>query len=78
LLRDDRTAADEHLPRTGVSLEWERLLSSAFIRGTDYGTRSSTVVLVGVDGSAKFNEWTWRADGSLDSEVSYHFQIQAS
>jgi uncharacterized protein with NRDE domain len=78
LLRDDRTATDEHLPRTGVSLEWERLLSSAFIRGTDYGTRSSTVVLVGVDGSAKFNEWTWRADGSLDSEVNYHFQIQAS
>ncbi|MGH8231584.1 MAG: NRDE family protein, partial [Steroidobacteraceae bacterium] len=32
LLRDERQADDGQLPRTGVSLEWERLLSSAFIR----------------------------------------------
>ncbi|TXG96579.1 MAG: NRDE family protein, partial [Zoogloea sp.] len=31
LLRDDRPAADAELPRTGVSLAWERMLSSAFI-----------------------------------------------
>jgi uncharacterized protein with NRDE domain len=75
LLRDDRPAAEEQLPRTGVSLEWERLLSSAFIRGSDYGTRSSTVIRVRVDGKVDFKEWTWQPDGSLGGQVSYQFQI---
>jgi uncharacterized protein with NRDE domain len=74
LLRDDRIAADDQLPRTGVSLEWERLLSSAFIRGADYGTRSSTIIRVGVEGSVEFNEWTWHTDGSLSGRVSHQFQ----
>ena len=43
LLRDDRPAADAELPHTGVRLEWERLLSSAFVRAENYGTRCSTV-----------------------------------
>ncbi len=46
MLRDDRPAPDEQLPRTGVSLEWERLLSSAFIRAPDYGTRCSTIIRI--------------------------------
>ena len=75
LLRDDRVAADEELPRTGVSLEWERLLSSAFIVGDGYGTRSSTVIRIGVDGHVAFHEWTWRTDGSLSGEVRHEFDI---
>jgi len=44
----DRTLADDaHLPATGVSPAWEKLLSAAFIRTPDgsYGTRSSTLVI---------------------------------
>jgi uncharacterized protein with NRDE domain len=37
---------DEQLPKTGVPLEWERMLSSLFIKSDDYGTRSSTVLLM--------------------------------
>ncbi len=48
-LADPRTAPDDQLPRTGVPLDWERRLSAAFIVGADYGTRASTVVLVGDD-----------------------------
>ena len=44
LLRDERQADDALLPRTGVSLEWERLLSSAFIRAPGYGTRCSSIL----------------------------------
>lgn len=77
LLRDDQAAPDDQLPRTGVSLEWERLLSSAFIRGSRYGTRCSTVVQIGTDGEVRFHEWTWTADGSLGGEVEYRFQSQA-
>jgi len=44
----DRTPADDgELPNTGVSVEWEKVLSSAFIRTPDqtYGTRCSTLVI---------------------------------
>ncbi len=44
LLSDETQAADEDLPDTGVGLEWERRLSPVFIRGQDYGTRSSSVL----------------------------------
>lgn len=46
-LADREKAADEALPRTGVSLDWERELSPAFIRTPDgrYGTRCSTEII---------------------------------
>lgn len=45
-LQDSAVAADADLPDTGIGLPLERLLSSAFIRGRDYGTRASTVILL--------------------------------
>lgn len=48
-LADTRPAPDEHLPDTGVGLAMERMLSPPFIRGERYGTRASSVVLVGAD-----------------------------
>jgi uncharacterized protein with NRDE domain len=47
LLADRHIPPDSELPQTGVALEWERLLSSMFITSPVYGTRSSTVVLIG-------------------------------
>ena len=46
-LADRGLAADEALPHTGIPLEWERQLSSAFIRTPDlaYGTRCSTLII---------------------------------
>ncbi len=45
-LHDPQVAADAELPDTGIGLAHERLLSAAFIRGREYGTRASTVVLM--------------------------------
>src|SRR6476646_9539668 len=65
----DRTRAPEHLlPATGVSSEWERLLSSAFIVSGNYGTRSSTVVLIGRDGKILFIERTFGPQGRPGGE----------
>ena len=46
-LADRTPAEDDELPHTGVSPEWEKLLSPAFIRTADgsYGTRCSTLVI---------------------------------
>jgi uncharacterized protein with NRDE domain len=77
LLRDDRPALDDELPRTGVSLEWERLLSSAFVCGTGYGTRSSTVIRIDQQGTAFFDEWSWGPSGSQSGKKNFQFEISA-
>jgi len=47
LLRDPHAFPDDHLPHTGVSIEWERSLSAAFVRTPTYGTRASTILRLG-------------------------------
>lgn len=61
LLADETHAPDEQLPQTGVSLEWERLLSPVFIKSKNknYGTRSSTVVLMKQNDSIEWMERTF-------------------
>ncbi|SFW54172.1 NRDE family protein [Luteibacter sp. UNCMF366Tsu5.1] len=46
MLSDRGGWPDDLLPDTGVGIERERFLSSAFIVGEHYGTRASTVILV--------------------------------
>jgi uncharacterized protein with NRDE domain len=75
LLSDRRQVADQLLPRTGVGLAWERLLSSAFIVSSEYGTRSSTVVLVGRDGGVVFVERSFGSNGIPTGEVRHEFHI---
>lgn len=76
-LRDDRPAPDADLPATGVSLEWERLLSSCFIRAPGYGTRCTTVVTVGRDGICRFTEQRWDEAGAPAGQSREIFRIQA-
>jgi uncharacterized protein with NRDE domain len=58
ILLDTKTAADDDLPRTGVPLEWERILSARCIRSPEYGTRSSSILLVSSGGAITFHERT--------------------
>jgi uncharacterized protein with NRDE domain len=76
LLRDDRPAPDDQLPRTGVSLEWERLLSSAFVRAKDYGTRCSTIIRIDALGRAYFDEWSWNSVGADSGRISLQFELE--
>jgi uncharacterized protein with NRDE domain len=76
LLRDDRPAPDDELPRTGLSIEWERLLSSAFVRAGDYGTRCSTIIRIDAEGRTFFDEWSWDPLGADSGTVSREFQLE--
>lgn len=58
ILEDTRQPADNQLPDTGIGLEWERLLSTIFIDGNTYGTRSSAVITVSDSGDVQFIEKT--------------------
>ena len=56
MLADTTRASDHRLPDTGVSLEWERLLSPICIEAEDYGTRASTLLRVHDGGVADLRE----------------------
>ncbi len=56
MLADTTRASDCRLPKTGVSLEWERLLSPICIESEGYGTRASTIVRLHTGGQAELHE----------------------
>ncbi|WP_456427448.1 NRDE family protein [Rhodocaloribacter sp.] len=72
LLADETKAPDDALPDTGVGLEWERLLSSIFIRSPKYGTRASTVILTNHQGKTDVYERTFPPDGSAPFTRHFH------
>jgi uncharacterized protein with NRDE domain len=67
LLQNADPAPDEILPNTGVPLEWERRLSSMFIKSENYGTRSSTVVLMS-DQEVQYVERVFSKDDIIDKK----------
>ncbi|MDD2899082.1 MAG: NRDE family protein [Desulfuromonadaceae bacterium] len=72
-LSDPVPFADNLLPDTGVSLERERMLSPLFIENEAYGTRSSTVILVGKNGTTTFIERVF--DHSSGTVSTHHFTV---
>ena len=71
-LADQRLAPKAELPETGVGLELERRLSPAFIRGRDYGTRASTLILVAHGGESRIHERRFGPDGVFEGETVLH------
>lgn len=63
-LRDTSRAPDAALPDTGVGLALERALSPPFVLDARYGTRCSSVVLVGTTHSV-FAERRFDAEGTV-------------
>jgi uncharacterized protein with NRDE domain len=63
LLGDQTIVADAALPKTGVPLEWERLLSAVFVKSESYGTRASTLVWQRADGAVSLHEQSFGPNG---------------
>lgn len=77
LLLDRTYAADHELPDTGVGIERERALSPLFIVSPDYGTRSSTALLVDRAGRALLVERTYESgDGRDWSERRHELDVE--
>src|SRR5690554_8215554 len=51
LLNDQTQAQEDELPNTGLSDELEKALSSIFIDTKNYGTRCSTLLIIGQNGN---------------------------
>jgi uncharacterized protein with NRDE domain len=76
LLADRAQAEPAALPSTGVSTEWEKLLSSAFIVDARYGTRCSTILTIDRDGTARFVERSFDAAGLQVGEAAFAFGLK--
>jgi Uncharacterized conserved protein len=76
ILRNAETASDAELPQTGIDAELERALSSIFIATPVYGTRSSTVLLVGENGGVYFEERTYKPNPDIWRKSVFEFEIK--
>jgi uncharacterized protein with NRDE domain len=76
LLQDQGRPLDNRLPRTGVQLEWERILSPIFIASPTYGTRSSTIILIDNKDHVTFSERTFSSHPEPVSTVSFEFTLE--
>ena len=76
VMADTAPADDEALPLTGVSLEMERLLSSAFIRTPSYGTRCTSLLRISRAGDVSLFERRFAPDGSTAGEKREAFKIK--
>ena len=73
-LDDRQVAPDDQLPETGLDIELERLLSAPLIVSEEYGTRCTTVVLIGRDGTMQVVERRLAPDGSTvgRTRIAFH------
>jgi uncharacterized protein with NRDE domain len=78
LLADREHAGDAALPATGVSQQWERILSPTFIVSPEYGTRCSTVMTIDDAGIARLVERSFDANGQATGEVAHGFRIESA
>ena len=69
LLSDTHVASDHELPNTGVNKDWEKALSSAFIKTPSYGTRSSTLLRIRKDGQFELVERRFDSSGTVGHDV---------
>jgi len=74
LLSDRSKPHDRFLPDTGVGLDWERVLSSIFIGSPDYGTRSSTVMMIDRRNHIVFTERIF--DRLVDARLTAKFEFK--
>jgi uncharacterized protein with NRDE domain len=74
-----RDIAEDHaLPSTGISMDWERRLSSVFIHAPGYGTRASTVLVVARDGEVHYRERSFDENGKPAEDRRYRFNTPVS
>lgn len=71
LLADTTQPPDAALPDTGIGLARERLLAPIFIRGAQYGTRASSLIRVGADGTCGLRERRYGRDGVTLGEARW-------
>jgi uncharacterized protein with NRDE domain len=72
IMQNEQKFPDDELPDTGIGIEWERKLSSIFIKADGYGTKSTSVILKDNQGETTFVERSFDKEGGFeDKEVKF-------
>jgi uncharacterized protein with NRDE domain len=69
VLQTEDLYLDKELPKTGVGLKWERMLSTIFIKSELYGTRASTIVAINEEGWAHITEQGFESMGVATEKI---------
>ncbi len=71
VLEDTERSALHDLPATGLTPDWEHVLSSPFVLHPEYGTRCATVVLADARGRGAVRERRYDSDGRPLGETEF-------
>jgi uncharacterized protein with NRDE domain len=76
MMRNTSKADDKDLPNTGIGIDLERQLSSAFISNTErqYGTRCSSAIISEHGGQTRFSEQNYDEFGEPGEHRFFVFQ----
>jgi len=72
---DRQRAAAPHDPSSGLTADWEQVLSSPFVLNADYGTRCTTVLLVGHDGRTWISERRFDPQGRAVGQHEWQLNV---
>jgi uncharacterized protein with NRDE domain len=74
LMKSDQQAQTEHLPKTGVPLSWEQLLSSIFIISPEYGTRTTNIITLDDEGKVAIYDQSYNEQGECINKQSFSIE----
>jgi uncharacterized protein with NRDE domain len=75
MLKDDKEAEENRLPKTGISFDLEKKLSPVFISLNGYGTRCSTAILVDKNNQLTFQETSYDKYKDITHKKVYSFGL---
>ncbi|MFT5756680.1 MAG: hypothetical protein ACI9LM_001400 [Alteromonadaceae bacterium] len=73
IMSNDTQSLPEYLPKTGVSDDWEQMLSSIFIVSEKYGTRSTVILTCDLDNNIEVHEQNYDKQGQKINKQ--HFKL---
>lgn len=76
LLYDNTIFIENELPKTGLPLELEKLVSPIFTISENYGTRSSTVIIVDNENNVSFTEKSFNNKKENFNTSHFDFKIE--
>ena len=71
LMKSAQQAKTEHLPKTGVPLSWEQLLSSIFIISPEYGTRTTNIITLDNDNNIAIYDQSYNEKGECVNKQNF-------
>ena len=74
IMHDQTLANEDDLPDTGVSKQVERYISSIFIQGEQYGTRTTSYIIYS-PGLIQAHELNYSSSGSITDQQSFTIEI---